>query len=121
MAITSTRVVTITAQGDGFNNGGVFNAANNALSPGSVTIHTLPTGNTVIAFPTGGSSVQGATIVPPATNTNTITVKGTTTDTGVVIHRTDPTSIALDTNTTTQVSLVITVSATVTGLRIFWT
>lgn len=121
MAVTSTRVVTVTVIGDGLNGGGVFSAANNALAPGDVDIFTLPTGSTVIAFPTGGSAVQGATIIPPAGNTNTITVKGTTADTGVVIHRTDPTSIALDTNATTQTSLVITVSSTVTGLRVVWT
>lgn len=121
MAVTSTRVVTVTVTGDGLGGSFTFNAANNALAPGDMDVFTLPTGSTVIAFPTGGSQCQGGTIIPPTGNTNTITIKGTTADTGIVIHKTDPTSLAFDTTTTTQTSLVITVSATVTGLRIVWT
>ena len=121
MAVTSTRVVTIINSGDGLNGSFVFQAASNALAPGDIDIFTLPTGSTVIAFPTGGSQTQGATIIPPSGNTNSITVKGTTADQGIAIHKTDPTSIALDTTTTTQTSLVLTVSSTVTGLSVVWT
>lgn len=121
MAVTSTRVITITNAGDGISVNDTFSAANNALAPGATSIFTLPSGSTVIAFPTGGSAVQGATIVPPSGNVSTIFVKGTTADTGVQIHKTDPTSIALDTSSTTQTSMVLTVATTVTGLRIIWT
>ncbi len=121
MAVTSTRVVTVTLNGDGLNGSFTFQANSNALAPGDMDIFTLPTGSTVIAFPTGGSQTQGATITPPAGNTNTLTIKGTTADLGIQIHKTDPTSLALDTTSTTQTSFVITVSATVTGLRVIWT
>lgn len=121
MSVTSTRVVTVTMTGEGLGGSFVFSAASNALAPGDMDIFTLPTGSTVIAFPTGGSNVQGATIIPPTGNTSTIAVKGTTADTGVFIHKTDPTSLALDTTTTTQTSLVLTVATTVTGLRVVWT
>ncbi len=120
MSVASTRIVTIAQVGDGLNNSLVFPAASNALAAGAIDIFTL-SGSTVIAFPTGGSQTQGATIIPPSGNTNTITVKGTTADVGIVIHKTDPTSLAFDTTTTTQTSIVITVNATTTGLRIVWT
>lgn len=119
MAVNSGRVITVTYTGD-LNGSFVFSAASNALAPGDIDILTLPTGNTVVPFPTGGTQVQGATIIPPAGNTNTITLKGTNADTGVVLHKTDPSCIAFDTTTTTQTSIVLTVSSTVTGLRVVW-
>lgn len=120
MAVTSQRQVTV-INANIVPASMVFSAGVNANAPGDMDVLTLPTGDTVVAFPTGGTVVQGATIIPPAGNTNTITVKGTTADVGVAIHRTDPTSIGFDTNVTTQTSIVFTVSATVTGLRIVWT
>ena len=119
MAVQSGRIITVTYTGD-LNGSFMFPAANNALAPGDIDIFTLPTGSTVIPFPTGGTTCSGATIIPPAGNTNSITLKGTTTDTGVQIHKTDPSSIALDTTATTQTSIVLTVSSTVTGLRVVW-
>lgn len=120
MSITSTRVITANFSGDGFANAFVFSATQNASSPGGSSIYTLPSGSTVIAFPTGGSTVYGATIIPPSGNTSTITIKGTTADTGIAIHKTDPTSVAFDTTSTTQTGFTMTVSSTVTGLRIIW-
>lgn len=121
MAVTSTRVITVNFSGDGLNGAFTFSATSNAVAPGAISILTLPTGSTVVAFPTGGSTVYGATIIPPTGNTSTITVKGTTADVGVAIHKTDPTSIAFDTTSTTQTGFTITVSSTVTGLRVVWT
>lgn len=122
MSIASTRVVTATFSGEGFQNAFTFTAGNNASSPGATTIHTLSVGANTITIPTGGSQVQAATIIPPTGNTSTLTVKGTTGDTGIAIHKTDPTSLALDTTSTTQTSFVITVGVTtVTGLHIVWT
>jgi len=122
MAITSTRVVTANFSGDGLQDAFVFSAGSNALAPGAVSVFTLTVGANTITIPTGGSQVTGATIVPPTGNTSTLTVKGTTGDTGIAIHKTDPTSLALDTTSTTQTSFVITVgTTTVTGLRIVWT
>lgn len=121
MAVTSTRAITVTNAGDGLNGSYVFNAVSNALAPGDIDIFTLPTGSTVIAFPTGGSLCQGGTIIPPTGNTSTITVKGTTADTGIAIGKVDPTSFAFDTSSTTQSSIVLTVGTTISGLRIVWT
>jgi len=120
MAVAATRTVAIvftTPVGASLS----FPAASNANSPASVYVYTLASGANTISFPTGCTVVAGATIIPPSGNTNAITLKGTTGDTGVALHKTDPTSIAFDTTSTTQTSIVLTVATTTTGLRIAWT
>jgi hypothetical protein len=57
------------------------------------------------------------TIVPPASNVVTLTLKGVTGDTGVPLHLTDPTSFAFPSTSTT---FVLTTNAIMTGLRLFW-
>lgn len=91
-------------------------AATNAASPGSVTIHTLASGANTITVPVGATAVA-ATIQPPTGNTQTIILKGVTGDTGVGLHPTDPSSIALASTVTT---FVLTAGGTITGLRIDW-
>jgi len=120
MAITSNRQIVIT-QTAPFVASWTFPAGANANAPGDVQIYTLSTTNNTINFPTGGAVVSGITIVPPVGNSASITLKGVAGDTGIAIHRTDPTSIAFDTTNTTQTSLVFTVSTTITGLFIIWT
>lgn len=120
MAITSTRQITITLTTP-FTASWVFSAANNPNAPAEVQILTLAPNTNTINFPTGGAVVSGITIVPPVGNSASITLKGTAGDTGIAIHKTDPTSLAFDTTNTTQTSLVLTVSTTVTGLYIIWT
>lgn len=120
MAVTSTRNIVVTYSAPvaaSFQ----FPAASNPNAPGDMDILTLASGNNVITFPTGGAVVQGATIIPPVGNTNALTLKGTTADVGVSIHKTDPTSIAFDTTVTTQTSIVIVAASTTTGVRIVWT
>jgi hypothetical protein len=80
VAVTATRVTTITYSVDVVATE-IINAASNTASPGSVTLHTLASGFNTITLPTGGSTVQCATIVPPAANAQTITLKGVTGDT----------------------------------------
>jgi hypothetical protein len=57
-----------------------------------------------------------ATIIPPSGNVVTLTLKGITGDTGVGLHLTQPTSLAL----ATGAAFGITAGATVT-IRIIWT
>ncbi len=116
MSVTSNRTVTIVYTGDVIGTE-PLTAAANAASPGSVTLHTLASGANTITVPTGGSTVVAATIVPPTGNTQTLILKGVTGDTGVGLHLTDPTSVALASTVTT---FVITAGGTVTGLRIHW-
>jgi hypothetical protein len=53
---------------------------------------SFPTGFTALTVPTGSVA---ALIIPPAANTNGITLKGVTGDTGIAISKTAPTCIAL--------------------------
>ena len=117
MAVTATRSTTITYTVDTVGTQ-VINAASNAASPGSVEIKTLASGANTITPPTGGSSPVSVTCVPPAGNTQTLTLKGVTGDTGFGLHLTDPFTVTLATTTTT---FVITAGGTVTGMRMYWT
>lgn len=114
MSVTATRTVTVTFSGDvsGVN---AFEAPNNASSPGQIQyVDLTPTNNTILK-PTGAVAV---TIVPPVSNTIAITWKGSTTsDAGVVIHTTAPTSVGF---TTALTQIVLAVSTTVSGVRLFW-
>lgn len=119
MAITSTRQIVITNNAP-LTASWTFPASSNTNAPGDMHVLTL-SGTTTISFPTGGTTVAGVTILPPSGNTTSITLKGTSGDTGIAIHKVDPTSIAFDTTSTTQTGFVVVVSTTITGLRIVWT
>lgn len=116
MSVTATRVVTITFASDVTLNNPLA-AASNALSPGSVTIHSLSLGDNTITVPTGGTTVKGATIVPPAGNAQTITLKGVGGDTGIPLSKLDPTSLGFE---TAPVNFVLNAGGAINGLRIFW-
>lgn len=94
-----------------------FSAANNTSSPGQMDIVTLASGANTITPPTGGSTPTACTIIPPSTNTDTIILKGVTGDTGVSLHKTDPTSIGLNSPTGT---FVLTAGAQIAGVRLVW-
>lgn len=116
MSVASTRSQTIVYSGDVTGTETVA-AATNSASPGSITTHTLASGANTITLPTGGSTVTAATILPPTGNTQTLTFKGVTGDTGVGMHLTDPTTFAFASSVTT---FCLTAGGTVTGLRIYW-
>lgn len=118
MAVNAIRSVTINLTGDVISDK-IYSAAQNAVSPGSITIHALTSGNNTITVPSmTGVTVKGATIVPPAGNLETVTLKGIAGDTGIAISKTDPTSIAFE---TAPANFVLNVSAAINGLRIIWT
>jgi hypothetical protein len=117
MATNATRTITIAYSGD-VNGTETLPAAANAVTPGSVTIHTLTVGDNTITVPTGGSTVKGACIVPPAGNAQAITLKGVGGDTGIPISKLDPTSIGFE---TAPVNFILNAGGTINGLRIFWT
>ena len=117
MAANATRVVTITYSGD-VQGSEVLSAAANAVSPASVTIHSLSAGDNTITVPTGGSTVKGACIVPPAGNAQAITLKGVGGDTGVALSKLDPTSIGFE---TAPANFILNAGGIINGLRIFWT
>jgi len=118
MAVNAVRTVTINLTGDVISDK-IYSAAQNALSPGSITIHALIAGANTITVPTvTGITVKGATIIPPSGNLQPITLKGIAGDTGIVISNTDPTSIAFE---TAPASFVLNAGGTINGLRIIWT
>lgn len=114
MSITGIRTIIVAYEGDvsGVNN---LEAANNTTSPGQTQFVVLvPTDNT-LTKPTGAQAVS---IKPPVGNTTAITWKGSTTaDTGIVLHTTDPTSIAF---TTALTQIVLSVATTVSGVQLYW-
>ena len=116
MSVTAARRITITLTGD-VTATHVINAASNTTSPGAVEVISLSSGANTITVPTGGTVPKAVTIVPPVGNQDTITLKGITGDTGVVLHLTDPSTIALDTSVST---FVLTAADDIAGVRLFW-
>lgn len=119
MAVTSTRRVRISFTGESLTSLYNFVAASNLVAPDVIELKTLASGANTITLPTGGSTPTGATIIPPAGNLQTLTLKGVTGDTGILMHKTDPFSISFD--TVPPASFVLTAGGTITGLRIVWT
>lgn len=113
---TATRKTTIVYSGavDGTQE---LSAGINTSSPAAVEIKTLASGANTIDVPTSGFVPTAVTIVPPGDNETALTLKGVTGDTGVRIHDTDPTTIALDDSVT---SFCLTAGAIVTGVRLYW-
>ena len=116
MATTSTRKTVIQFVG-GVVATEVVNAASNTASAGTIEIKTLASGANTITVPTAGTTPTAVTIIPPAGNTTLITLKGVTGDSGVALHATDPTSIALKSTVT---SFVLTAASDITGVRLIW-
>lgn len=116
MSITATRTITLVYTGAVAGTQTIA-AASNAASPGQIQIVTLSSGANTITVPAGGSTPTGVVILPPTGNVQTLTLKGVTGDTGIALHLTDPTSLALASSVT---SFVITAGGTVTGLLLYW-
>ena len=94
-------------------------AAENTASPASVTVQTLSSGFNSVTVPSStGVTVTAVTVVPPAGNTTSITVKGVTGDTGIRLHNTDPTSLSIFSDVT---AVGLTAGAAIQGVRFYWT
>ena len=101
MAVTATRKTTVTFSGD-FVATEQYSAASNASSPAVRSLIILASGANTITPPLGATP-KAVIIIPPAGNVIAITLKGVTGDTGVLLHLTDPTVIALGSATNTFV------------------
>lgn len=93
-----------------------YTAASNAASPAADTFVNLASGANTITAPTAATPTR-CTIVPPTGNTVLLTLKGVTGDTGVPLHKTDPTSFGVD---TTIATFCLTAANTCSGVRILW-
>ena len=117
MSTNATRVTTITFTGD-VTGVQTVSAAANAASPGQIDIINLASGANTLTAPTGGTTPKCLIIIPPPGNTQTLTLKGVTGDTGVAMHLTDPTLVSLAGTFTT---LCLTAGGVVIGVRLIWT
>lgn len=117
MSVTSSRNIQVQFSGDvAFDL--IQSALDNAASPGEVDIVSLVSGaNTITPPSVSGVVITALTIIPPAANTALITFKGVSGDTGVPLHKTDPTTVALD---STFTSLVLDAASSVVGVRLIW-
>lgn len=113
---TARRRILITYSGD-VDGEQQLDAADNTDSPAMVELKTLAIGANTITVPTAGTVPTAVTIVPPTDNTTAVTLKGVTGDTGVRIHDTDPTTLALDDSVTT---FCLTAAAQIVGVRLYW-
>jgi hypothetical protein len=117
MSTLSARVQTITFTGDV--TATQTNAAlQNPASPAVNQLQSLALGANTITVPAGGATPAAVTIIPPAGNVTSITLKGVAGDTGIGLHLTDPTTIALAAGVT---SFVLNAGNTITGVRFIWT
>lgn len=64
---------------------------------GTIRDLNLATGSNSVTIPSGS---EGIIFVPPSTNTVALTLKGVTGDTGVLLHATNPSIIAVSSSTT---------------------
>ena len=96
-----------------------YTLANN-YSPCCVQILTLSSGANTIDATSSPMIAQagGVWIIPPSTNTQTLTLKGVTGDTGIAISKVAPTFIAF--YTTPPTSFVLTAGAQITGVKLAW-
>jgi hypothetical protein len=118
MATTATRQIEIVLSGDVVGTQ-TYDAIDNVLSPAVEQIATLAPGANTLTKPSDGISVVTAvTIRFPSTNTNLVTLKGVSGDTGIKLHPTDPLTISLD---PTATGIVLTAADTVNGVRLLWT
>ncbi len=117
MSIKAQRIIQINLSGD-FYSGMNFPAADNANSPGETYDTVLSVGPNTIFAGYSITVLSAVTIIPPPGNTHTITLKGVAGDTGIALHLTDPTTIALD---PAVASFILSVTAVVSGVRLIWT
>lgn len=118
MSTACTRTTTLTYTGD-LTATQTVSAAQNAASPGAIELRSLAVGANTITVPTGGGAATAVacTIQPPPGNTHAILLKALPGDTGLSLHLTDPTTIALAASVT---SFVLEVATAITGVRLFW-
>jgi len=112
MSVTSNRKITIAFTGD-VEYTQEFDAPVNSAGSGQIQVINLASGANTITVPTGAVAV---TIIPPDNNSETLTLKGLTGDTGIALALTAPCSLSLAGVTT----FVLTAGGTVTGVRFIY-
>lgn len=116
MATTSGRYLVLTLTGD-IAWSEQFTGQNNAVSPAQSEVKDLASGANTITPPTGGGSTPtGVLIIPPSTNSQTLTAKGVIGDTGIPLSKTDFSFLSLGGTGT----FVLTTGGAISGVRFIW-
>jgi hypothetical protein len=115
VSTTSTRAIVFAYSGDINDPQQTWADSVNPASPGPGTLINLILGANTIAVPSGGTTIA-ATILKPPLGAVTLTLKGASGDTGILLGQ-GPDSISLATG---QTSFVIVASAALAGVRIAW-
>ncbi len=90
-----------------------YDGVTNTLSPAVIQqVDLVPATNTITVPSTLARSV---TIIPPASNTLSLTIKSTTADVGMVINPSSPMLLSFGTTGTTR--LIINAASTISGVR----
>ncbi len=113
MPVTSNRSIVLNQTGD-VEYTQEFPAVVSPVGSGVNQLVTLDTTALVVTVPT---SCVAVTILPPVSNTTALTVSGTTSDTGISIHPSDPSSIGLS---TTQTIIALTATTTTADVRLIF-
>ncbi len=117
MAVTADLSFVLRLTGD-VESSDIFSFVQSIVSPGQLQVVDLASGDNTITIPTGGSSVPVALIIiPPAGNTETLTLKGDAGDTGVAIKPTDPCCISLPSGASNP---ILNAGGIVTGIRYYF-
>jgi hypothetical protein len=117
MAVTSTRQSIIVYTGD-VSGTEIASAVNNTASFGQTQVVALTTGANTITVPVAAGFVATAVrIIPDPANTSVLTLKGVSGDTGVKIHMTDFTDLALDPG---QATFVLNIVLGTVNVRLIW-
>ncbi len=117
MSVTASRTLQLQFSGD-VTIAVIQSALDNLVSPGEPVIQTLAIGDNTITPPNvSGVVTTSLSILPPAGNTTLMKLKQIGTDSGIPLHKTDWSSISLD---TTFVSLVLNAAAQINGVRLIW-
>jgi len=115
MAVECNRQVSIQYKGDNLDQTYTFPALTNVESPTENFCINLSTGNTSVVVPYKATS---CTIIPPIGNSNPIVIKGSAGDTGIRLHNTDPTTIAIDPSVT---QFMLNATILINMVRLVWT
>ncbi len=115
MATQAAWTATLTCTGDDTSTK-TFTDTVNASSPSQDTFVNLASGANTITAPVAATPTR-CTIVPPAGNIVLLTLKGVTGDTGVPLHKTNPTTFAVDSS---LVNFCLTAANICNGVRILW-
>lgn len=118
MSITTRRRTVITHSGD-VDGEEIIDAADNTAGVGVIERYDLADGDNDIRVPSfNDAAATACTIVPLGNNASALILKGASGDTGIRLHNTDPTTIAV--HSTQELFILNTPAESAIVVRLFW-